>query len=255
MAVDRLKGRRIVVTRPRDRADELVAALEAEGAEVVTFPAIEVVGPEDPRRLEAAAATLADFDWVVFTSVYGVSALAGASARATPPTPPEGPRAACVGPATADAAREAGWRVAVVPERATGAALAAALVAAGVGEGTRVLFPKAADAREELPAVLRAAGAAVEEVEAYRKQGPTGAAGPLRRALSEGTIDLLTFTSPSTVHNFSRFFGELRHAVPVVVIGPTTARAAVEAGLRVAAVASEHTTAGLVAAVVGVFSE
>ncbi len=253
MATGRLTGRRVVVTRPRERAGSLVAALEAEGAEVVLLPMVEVVPPADPAPLEAAAARPGDWDWVVFTSVYGVRALrdaAGGRSDRTRPDRPDRPKCACVGEATAAAARAAGWPPDLVPPRASAGALVAALAARTELRGARVLLPRASDARPELPAALRAAGAAVTEVVAYRKVPPGEGAGAGPAVLGEGGADALTFTSPSTVRNFLRSYGVPGPGARVVVIGGTTARAAEAAGVRVTAVAETATVAGLVNGVI-----
>ena len=243
VAAGPLTGRRVVVTRPRRRAASLVAALEAEGAEVILFPTIEVVDPEDPGPLAEAAGRLGEYDWVVFTSAYGVRALKAALPRGATGG---GPRVGCVGEATAEAAAGAGWAADIVPERASGAAMAEALIEAGVGAGTRLLHPRAADARPELAELLRGAGAVVDEVEAYRKVGPVEPPDELRRLLVAGQIDLLTFTSPSTARNFMAELGSAAAGRRTVVIGATTAEAALSLGLDVAGVAEESTTAGLV---------
>lgn len=250
MATGRLTGRRVVVTRPRERAGSLVAALEAEGAEVVLLPMVEVVPPVDPAPLEAAAARPGDWDWVVFTSVYGVRALRDAAGGLSDRDRPDRPLCACVGEATAAAARAAGWPPDLVPPRASAGALVTALAARTELRGTRVLFPRASDARPELPDALRAAGAAVTEVVAYRKVPPGEGPGAGGAALGEGGADALTFTSPSTVRNFLRSYGVPGPGARVVVIGGTTARAAEAAGVRVSAVAETATVAGLVNGVI-----
>ena len=243
----RLKGRRIVVTRPRDRASTLVEALEAEGADVLLLPMLEVLGPVDPGPLEAAIMALSDFDWLAFTSAYGVRALGE--------RPPAGghPRVACVGEATAEEARERGWVVDLVADPATGEALARAMIRAGAGPGSRILFPKAEDALEGLPTALRAAGAAVTEVVAYRKAAPDAAEGRSPEPEQATRIDAVTFTSPSIVREFMERYPRVARECAVVVIGPTTAEAARRAGLTVAAVADEPSVEGLTRAVVEAF--
>ena len=251
MGGGRLSGRRVVVTRPRDRAASLVAALEAESAEVLVFPGIEVVGPEDPHALDAARARLTEYDWLVFTSVYAVRAIGSAGQWDRGSLP----RVGCVGAATAAAAAERGWAVERVPEVGTGRALADALIAGGLKAGERVLFPKAADALDALPEALRGHGARVDEVVAYRKDVPEGETGELGALLRRGAVDALTFTSPSTVEGFLlRFPGEALRA-PAVVIGPTTAEAAREAGLTVLGVAADPSVEGLVHEVLRIFQE
>lgn len=249
MSVGALTGRLVVVTRPRDRAGPLVAALEAEGAEVVLFPTIEVVAPENAAPMAAAAARLAEYDWVVFTSVYAVRAVREAAS----PVAAKAVRVGCVGEATAAEAEQAGFVPTLVPEGHTAEGLARGLVAGGVGPGTRVLFPRAADAREELPRILREAGAAVDEVVAYRKVAVGGPPDATVDARLAGREVALTFTSPSTVRNFVRSWGGSVAGARVVVIGPTTAEAAEAAGMEVSAVAEESTTAGLVRAVIHAF--
>lgn len=254
MARGRLTGRRVLVTRPRERAAALVAGLEAEGADVILVPMIEVTRPEDPGPLEAAAARLGDWDWVVFTSVYAVRALRAALERVEPANASEvGPRCACVGAGTAAAARRAGWAPEVVPDDASATGLVGALTALGEMDGARVLFPRASDARDVLAAGLRAAGATVDEVVAYRKVAPEAPVEAVAGLLREGVADALTFTSPSTVRNFVRLLGRSAGDAKVVVIGQTTAAAAEAAGLRVSAVAESASSAGLVEAVVRAF--
>lgn len=250
MSTGRLAGRRIVVTRPRDRAGSLVEALEAEGAEVVRFPTIEVTESEEAAGIAGSGTLDAEYDWIIFTSAYAVRALGEAAARSG-----AGCRVACVGRATSAAAVEQGWRVALVPEVGTGEGLAEALVEAGVGVGSRILFPRAADARDAMPAALRRAGAAVEEVVVYRKSTPGAGGGPGGAQASLGAVDLVTFTSPSTVRGFVSLLGAACRSVPAVAIGPTTAAAARKAGLTVAGVAGDPTVEGLTRAVVRVFED
>lgn len=250
----------MLVTRPRERASALVAGLEAEGAEVILVPMVEVVPARDASALEAAAARLGDWDWLVFTSVYAVHALRAAadrvqSGRAAVSAPRALPRCACVGGATAEAARRAGWPPAVVPDRSSAAGLVEALSAVGGLEGARVLFPRASDARGVLPAGLRAAGAVVDEVEAYRKVAPASPDAATAALLRSGGVDAVTFTSPSTVRNFVRLLGAAAGRAKVVVIGATTAAAAESAGLRVSAVSETASSDGLVEAVLRAFNE
>lgn len=243
-----LDGCEVLVTRPRERAGALADALRAAGARVVVQPLIQVVPPRDRAALEWARRRVADRDWVVFTSSYGVRALG--------PVPGEGlPPAACVGSATAESAREAGWRVAVVPEESTGEALARALVSAMDGpRGQRVLFPRAEDAGTVLPRLLREAGCAVDDVVAYRKVVPEDVAS-LAARLDAGAIDTLTFTSPSTARTFVRQFGTAAAGSRrVVVIGPTTAAAVRSLGLPEPVMAPEATVEGLVRGVVAAFT-
>ncbi|HKJ93386.1 MAG TPA: uroporphyrinogen-III synthase [Longimicrobiales bacterium] len=243
-----LAGRRVVVTRARHQAAEFVEALEGLGAEVVVFPTIRIVEPEDPEPLRRAVAELAAYDWLVLTSPNGVDrffeelAAAGLAVGAL-----SGVRIACVGSSTAAAVEARGARVAVVPEQHVGEGLLEAMVALGVA-GARILLPRAAEAREVLPDGLRAAGARVDDVAAYRTVADTEGAAAMRRRLDAGEIDVLTFTSSSSVRNFVAGVGSDVGGACVAVIGPVTGDSARALGLTVSVEADPHTVPGLVQA-------
>lgn len=237
-----LKGRRVIVTRPRARAARLCAELEDRGAIVIVFPTIETVpGPEG--ALDHALRNLDRYDWVAFTSAAGVEAFLTRLAEQDRPVPP-GIRLAAVGPATAEALEDAGVRVDAVPATHYGAALAGAL---GPLAGSRILVPASRLARPETAAALRAAGAQVDTVVAY----DTISATPEPAALVELArgADAVTFTSPTTVTAFPQIGGAparvlLRRAV-LACIGPTTAAAVRELGFTVQVEPRQHTAPAL----------
>ena len=243
-----LQGKRIVVTRPHTQAGDLVQRLSALGAIPLIFPTISIVAPADNYAgLDAALHRLAAFDWVVFTSVNGVIhvwqrlAALGLHTQAWPPV-----QVAAIGPATAEALRERGVQVAVVPDRYVAEAL---LTAMPQPAGQRFLLPRAAGARDLLHSGLVAAGAEVVEVHAYQAV-PARLSPEALEELEKG-VDVLTFTSSSTVQNFVDQIGpdqaqRLVARALVVAIGPITAHTAHAMGLRVDAVATEYTIAGLV---------
>jgi len=232
-----LFGRRIVVTRAGGQASSVAAQLRDLGAAAVELPTIAITDPADGgAALRAAAARLASFAWVVFTSANAVDRTFALvrDARAFGAA-----RVAVVGPATADALARHGVVADLVPERFVAEGLLD-VWPAGTG---RVLLPRAAVARDALPDGLRARGWDVEVVDAYR----TVPAQPSEkeRAAAAGA-DAVMFSSSSTVTNFMA----MGIPVPPVVacIGPVTARAAEAAGLRVDLVADESTVESLVAA-------
>ncbi len=158
-----------------------------------------------------------------------------------------GARIACVGPATAEAAAEAGLHIDVVPDEHVGAAVAAAMHARTELSGARVLWPRGAAAEDTVAADLRAAGAHVTAPVAYRSRSDEEGARGLARAILQGAIDVVTFTSPSGVRSLTEVLpGPM--GVRTVVIGPVTAQAAHAAGYGVDAVAVEHTAAGMIEA-------
>jgi uroporphyrinogen-III synthase len=156
-----------------------------------------------------------------------------------------GARVAAIGPATAAALRTIGLCADLVPEPFTGAAVAEAF---GPGPG-RVLLPRAAEAPDDLPRALEAKGWGCDVVAAYRTVEDATSAQAGRRALEEG-VDAVLFTAGSTVRSFLRLWGPPPDPALVCCIGPVTAQAARDAGLRVDVVAGEHTIDGLVAALV-----
>ncbi|MCK6556721.1 uroporphyrinogen-III C-methyltransferase [Candidatus Binatia bacterium] len=253
-----LFGRRIVVTRPRRQLGPFADALEAAGAEVVPFPTIETVPPDSYERLDDALRRPAQFDWVVFTSVNGVHAFVarlrtlGGDIRAW-----HRARIAAIGPPTAQALSELGLQVALVPDEYRAEAVVAALHEAGVG-GARVLLPRAAQARDVLPRELERLGASVEDIAAYRTVRPAAATTEAARSLfARRRVDLITFTSSSTVHNFVAAVGTdcaaLLAETAVGCIGPITADTARSYGLAVAVQPAAYTIPAFADAIVAHF--
>ena len=239
-----LAGRRIIVTRGLDKADRLARLLRASGATVVGVPMIATEPLPASAGLAAAVARLGSGGWVVLTSAVAVGLLATAVGEAT-----RAVNVAVVGPATAAAARRRGLPVTVVAPGQVAESLAAELTTV-VGHGDRVLILAAAGGRDVVARELRSRGALVEVVTAYRSVLPAAAPAALRAALEEAPVDAVTFTSGSTVRHFMLALGD---AVPpscaAVCIGPVTAHAARRAGWSRVITATEHTAAGLAAAV------
>lgn len=231
-----LFGRRIVVTRPRQQSAALAQRLEELGAEVVVFPSIEIVPPESYVPVDAALTRAGDFDWVVLTSANGVHAFfqrlqhlhidVRSWHRA---------QFAAIGPQTAALIEAHGIHVAALPGEYRAEGLLAALAEMGV-KGKRVLLPRAAGARPVLPDQLRALGADVEEVHTYRSIPARQDVAQLKALLAEDAIDVITFTSSSTVHNFVAAFdgdiaAHLGHAA-IACIGPITSATARDYGMH-----------------------
>jgi uroporphyrinogen-III synthase len=243
-----LSGRRVLVTRRREQGSDLARRLGGLGADVLEVPAIEVTPPDDTRPLDAALHALGRYDWVVFTSANAVFAVRDRLALLG--REPALPRIALVGAATRRALATSfpGVSVDVEPAadfRAEG--LLAAFDAREVG-GRRLLLPTSDRGRDVLPGGLRARGATVDVVVAYRTTVPEGLARGLAEALAGG-IDAAVFASPSAVQALCEVLPEGAVPPPAVVIGPTTEAAARAAGLAVLAVAAPSTTEGLAQAV------
>lgn len=245
-------GRRVLVTRSRDQASKLSRLLAEHGASPVELPAIDIQPVPDTSGIDAAVLELARYHWIVFTSTNGVSAFferlgaLGRDARAL-----GGLSVAAIGPATAQALAGHGITADFVPETYTGSALVSGFSGRDVS-GRRFLLLRANIADDGLSGGLRTLGAEVTDVAVYRTVSPAAAIARAREKLVAGEIDVVTFTSSSTVTNLvSAFDGQ---PVPtsgamVACIGPRTAETARKAGLEVDVTASEHTIPGLVAAI------
>lgn len=237
-----MRPARILVTRQPDQAGTLREGVEAMGAVAVEVPLIAIVPPADPRPLDAAVRALRNYQWAVFTSANAVRAIAERQRVSWP----AGPRIASVGPATTTAIHAAwpGAPVAVEPaadHHAEGLLTAFESVPLA---GTRVLLPVSERARDVLARGLRARGAAVDVVTAYRNLPPPDLRERLSAALAAG-VDIVTFASPSAVEALVAAAPDAPGRVPAAVMGPVTEAAARAAGFEVTAVAVPSTAAGL----------
>jgi uroporphyrinogen-III synthase len=240
-----LQDYRIVVTRAEDGADALAELLRGCGARVLELPLLQLRPPHDPTPLRSAAAQLPDYDWVVFTSANAVRAL-GAALPGRSTSLPRPRWVAVVGDATARAVvQELGWRVDAVPVGFVGDRIAAAMAAVTPLAGRSVLWPRAAGARMALRDDLEQAGARLNAPEAYRTEPLPEAAAELACRIAAAEVDVVTFTSPSSVRCYAAT-GADTGAACVAVIGPSTAAAATAAGIPVHVLPQQHTFRGLV---------
>jgi len=248
-----LNNKRILVTRTRHQASGLAAQLQALGATVVHIPTIEIVPPESYAPLDAALARLAVFDWLIFTSANAVEVFQGRCNLAIHPK-----RIAVIGPATAHAVEAIGLTADLIPPRYIAESLAAELTP--YAAHAHMLLVRAAEARDTLPELLRAAGAVITIVEAYRNQVPADAVPALRAALDsqEHYPDAITFTSASTARNFFALLDAAHLALPEKVvlasIGPITSQTLRDLGHPPHIEAAEHTIPALVRALANHFA-
>jgi uroporphyrinogen III methyltransferase/synthase len=249
-----LTGKRIVVTRPRTHAGELARRLSQLGAEVIEFPTIAIEPPMDHAPMDRAIAQLSQYDWLFFTSINGVQSFFDRLRHFGNDSPDiEHLKVVAIGPETARRLEGEGVHVFMVPEKYQAEGILEALDPAEI-RGRRILMPRAAKAREILPKTLRQWGAFVDVVQAYKTVLPQDCQFGLRE-LFKKQIDVITFTSSSTVENFLRLLeGEdlvsILRGVTIACIGPITGRTAIDSGLQVDIVSSEFTIPGLVAAIV-----
>lgn len=247
-----LQGRRIVVTRAREQAGDLVKALEDRGAVAVLAPVIRIQPLENLGTLRAALTGLSAYRWVVFTSQNAVQVVFDRLvAWGLAPHVFASTKVAAIGTATADALAVKGVVPALVPPEFVAESLAETLIRDSAGSlvGARVLIPTAEDAREVLPAALRKHGAEVQAVPVYRTVPVQTDLSDLANDIRLGRIDAVTFTSSSTVRAFVDLVGRpaaLSGRFVAATIGPVTAGTARELGLREIIEAEPHTVPGLI---------
>lgn len=251
-----LAGQRILVTRARSQASDLVAKIQAFGGEVYAFPVITITDPESWAPVDQAIGRLEAYRWLVITSTNGAERFMDRLAACG-----RGPEAlshlkvAAVGKATARALERLGCTPDLMPAQFRGTALVEALGPL-LAPGDRVLMTRG-DLADPAPAAsLRAIGAVVDDLVIYRTLLEGGDVAELKQMLQSGAISYATFTSGSTVRNLLARLGDVHwlDGVRIAVIGPETRKAAEAAGLKVDVIAGEATIDELVAAIARDFS-
>jgi hydroxymethylbilane synthase len=239
--------RRVLVTRAAGQAVELASALRGAGLQPIHVPTIAVALAEPGGELDAAAQCLGTYAWVVVTSANGARAVLGAMSGSV--ARHEGTRWAAIGHATGAVLEGAGIEVSFQPSRASSAAIAAELP---IERDGRVLVVAGDLAGADLVRALRARGAAVDDVIAYRtSEAPEASRELLRRALADGPIDAVLFTSGSTVRGLVALAGAESldvTSIPSVCIGPETAATALAAGFAVIEISATPDVASLATA-------
>ncbi|MFO7986897.1 MAG: uroporphyrinogen-III C-methyltransferase [Desulfatiglandaceae bacterium] len=256
-----LFGKRIVVTRARAQASDFVQALSLLGAQCIEFPTIKVIPPENWDLVDQAIRDLKTYDWLLFTSINGVNfflerlGVMGKDIRDL-----KGIKIGAIGPKTASAWKDLGINVDLMPDEYRAEAVVEAFRKAGVHRA-RILIPRAAKAREILPEALRDMGAEVHVVPVYRTTRPDHGTSLVKTLLEKGEVDMVTFTSSSTVTNFVGMFEAVEQDLhqwmadtAVACIGPITAKTAQDEGLSVTVIPEEYTIDALTRTVADYFS-
>ena len=249
----------VVVTRPPEQAVDLIAELKRFGVNTFPFPTIEIVAPESYADLDAAIKNLKNYDWIIFTSVNAVEHfLSRLAAQNLETAELDDSRVAVLGEATAERLYPAQIHIDVIPPNANAESLFEEIRNyAGDLSDLRFLFPRSEIARDVLPQKLKEAGAIVEAPAAYRTVLPEKPdTAKFKAMLAGGSIDCITFASPSAFKNFLTILCEtvLLNDVVIACIGETTASAVRASGAKVEIVAPEQTSQSLARAVAGYFS-
>lgn len=254
-----LFGKSILVTRAREQASLLTRKLEALGARCIEAPAIKIVPPDTYEPLDAAIAQIRQYQWLIFTSANGVEYFfarlveKGFDARVL-----GNAKVAAIGVSTANKLREYGIYADVVPVEFVAEGIIEA-VDGKIKPGDKILIPRAVEARSVLPDKLRAMGAAVDVVPAYQTLAGSANGEEIAAMLKNGEIDLITFTSSSTVKNLLKLLGKdglaLVKGTTAASIGPITGKTCADAGFEPQIMAEEYTIGGLTDAIAQYFKQ
>ncbi len=251
-----LFGKGVVITRPQRQADDLARLLAVQGAHPIAFPTISITQPSDWSELDRALSQLENYNWLIFTSANGVHFFferlrqKGRDIRDL-----KGIKIGCIGPATARQIEDRGIRVDLVPDEFIAEGLLRSFASMNLS-GKKILIPRAFRARDILPEGLKNQGASVDVVTAYQTIQSGRKKEELSAYIDAGEVNVITFTSSSTVTNFVEIMGEsfiLPLNVKIACIGPVTAATAVKAGFRVDIRQEEYTMEGLVQSLVNYF--
>ena len=258
-----LFGKKVIVTRAREQASDLLRLLEEAGADCIEFPTIEITPLDNYDSLDRAFEKLAAYNWIIFTSVNGVKIFFkkleehGWDSRKLC-----GVKIAAIGSKTAFELKTFGINPDLVPNEYRAESIITELMKGGPVKGLSFLIPRAETAREILPAELEKMGASVDVVPIYRTIRPSADIGKIKKMLTEGEVDIITFTSSSTVQNFMEMFKDssddfhmCMKKPAIMCIGPITADTASKAGLTVKAMPEEYTVEALVAVIIDWFSK
>lgn len=253
-----LFGKKIVVTRTREQASELVALLEEQGADCLEYSTINIEPVADYSILDRELAHIDSCHWLIFTSLNAVTYFfRHLQAQGRDTRSLAGARIAAVGRTTGEELLKYGIKVDLLPEKFTGEGLAEALISTGI-RGQRIVIPRALVARDILPDMLKEAGADVVIAPIYQNVPAKGRKEQLREELAEKKINMVTFTSSSTVTNFLTMVDaaseaelhELLDNVEIATIGPITSQTVEANGLHVAVQPETYTIADMVNAIV-----
>ena len=258
MAKKPLTGKKILITRAREQSTEFATQLKKRGAEVIEFPTIEIVPPLHWKKLDQTIDQLTSYHWIIFTSANGVYYFWQRLKEKGKQHLPSSLKVCAIGPATARQLKEKKIPVAYMPKEYIAEALLKGFEKMPI-KGKRILLARAKKARDILPKGLNTMGAKVDVVEVYRTVKPKGGAKKLRQLLADGKIDVITFTSSSTVNHFADLLKKedlkmLLKGVAIACIGPVTVRTAKEWGMSVQIQPKQYTIPHLTKAIADYFA-
>jgi uroporphyrinogen III methyltransferase / synthase len=254
-----LFGKTFVITRAEEQAESFINMLEERGAEALLYSSIKTIPPADWGPLDKSLEILSSYDGLIFTSANGVHFFSQRlRERNKDIRELKGVRLYAIGPKTEQAVRNLNIRVDVLPENYVAESLIECIGKENIKD-KKILLPRATVAREILPNTLREMGANVDVVPAYQTIQPEEPETNFLKQLNEGTIDVITFTSSSTVNNFLDRLKKEHHEklkkIIIACIGPVTQKTAEDRGLKVTIIPKQSTVAGLISAIESYFKK
>jgi uroporphyrinogen III methyltransferase/synthase len=254
-----LAAKRILITRAREQSGEFAGHLKNLGAEVIEFPTIEIVPSHRWKQLDQAIDQLNSYDWIIFTSANGVNLFWQRLREKRRYRLPSSLKVCAIGPATANQIKGKKISVDYMPKEFIAEAILKGFEKMTM-KGKRILLARAEKARDVLPKGLRELGAEVDVVAVYRTIRPRGGSKRLRRLLTEGEIDVIAFTSSSTVDHFAELLKtedlkKLLKGIAIACIGPVTAKTAKGREMKVHIQPKEYTIPALSRAIAEYFGK
>ncbi len=249
-----LKGLRILVTRPKAQAEALMEQLRKARAEPILLPTIKIIPPPDTGPITAAIKNIKNYQWLILTSSNGVNCFFDyLLEKGLGPADLGHLKTICVGPKTALAAKERGFKGGLVAKEYAAEGIIELFSSTDINE-QKILLPRALKARETLPENLRKKGASVDIVPVYETIFPPESTPKLANLLGNARIDIITITSASAATNLVKHCPpqhlDRLKTIPTACIGPIAAKAASKAELNIKAIATEYTAEGLIEALI-----
>jgi uroporphyrinogen III methyltransferase/synthase len=254
-----LFGKRILVTRAREQASELAERIRRLSGDVVEFPAIEIVPTDNWRDLDDAIKNIDKYDWIIFTSINGVKIfLDRLKTLSYDIRHLKGLRLCAIGPKTSSLLESLMINIDIVPSKYRAESIIEEFKKENIN-GKRILLPRAKEGRDILPKKLRELGAIVDEIPIYKTIRPNRDVDKIKNLFMRKKIDIITFTSSSTVKNFIEMFKQneilrLIDGVKIASIGPVTSNTLASFGINPDIMPEKYTIPGLVEAILDYYN-
>ena len=256
-----LFGKRVLVTRGREQSRKMAEQIIEQGGDPILFPTIQITSPSDLGPLDAVFERVNTYDWILFTSVNGVERffkrffeLHGDIRKLC------GPKIGAIGPITAAALKKYYLNVDLLAKEYLAEGVLELLNQRGI-KGQKFLIPRAEKARELLPEEIVKHGGIVDVITVYKTVIPSDSdIQKIRELFTRREVDVVTFTSSSTVTHFCEMLdvhdlADILQNVTVASIGPITSKTLSEKGLKIDIEASEYTIDGLISAIADYFAK